>query len=395
MTELKRVVIASGGTGGHFYPGLALANELRSRGGWEPLFLVKKGDISIAALQENYYPYAEIDMISLPRSFNPAAHLSFMWKAASSLAVCRRIIRDFKPVLVFGTGSYISFPAALAAYLTGVPAMIHESNAKFGLGNRLCARFVSKIALGLPIKDNPFSDRSELTGTPIRDAFSSHADPAEARARLNLKEGVPVVLVFGGSQGARRLNRAAAAAFKKLKEGGTAFQVLHVTGKRDYAETLRFYCELGLAGPPPEEFTHRREPQPVSPYGAPGLKILEYCEGMNSLYAAADLVCCRAGAGTITELLHLRKPSILVPLPSSAAGHQLENAGILTRAGAAVTVEEAHAFKERLARELGRLLAGPAALEKMRVAFSALKDLPDPMRAAANIAAAMENILAR
>lgn len=376
MTELntRRVVIASGGTGGHFYPGLALANELRARGGWEPLFLVKKGDISIAVLRENYYPYAEIDMVSLPRSLSPAAHLSFLWKAAASLAVCRRVIRDFKPVLVFGTGSYISFPAALAAYLTGVPAMIHESNAKFGLGNRLCARFASKVALGLPIKDNPFRDRSELTGTPIREAFSSPADPAGARARLGLKEGLPVVLFFGGSQGARRLNRAAAAAVKKLKEGGTDFQAVHVAGKRDYAETLHFYAGLDLAG-------------------APGLKVLDYCEDMNSLYAAADLVCCRAGAGTVTELLHLRKPAILVPLPSSAAGHQLENAGVLAGAGAAVTVRETGALEERLAQELGRLLAGPAALAAMRVNFTALKDLPDPMRAAAGIVAAMENIL--
>ena len=316
-----------------------------------------------------------------------------MSRAAASRARCRRVIRDFKPVLVFGTGGYISFPAAVAAYFTGVPAMIHESNAKFGLGNRLCARFVTKIALGLPIKDNPFKARSELTGTPIRAAFSSSADPAAARERLGFKEGAPVILVFGGSQGARRLNRAAASAFKKLKTDGTAFQVLHVAGKKDYAETLRFYYELGLAGPPPEEFTHRREPQPVSHYGAPGLKVLDYCEDMNSLYAAADLVCCRAGAGTIAELLQLRKPSILVPLPSSAAGHQLENAGVLTGAGAAVTIEETQALEERLAEEIGRLLAGPAALAAMRANFTALKDLPDPTRAAANIVAAMEKIL--
>jgi len=376
MTEIKpkRVLIASGGTGGHFYPGLALANELRSRGGWEPLFLVKKGDISISALQENYYPYAEIDMISLPRSFNPAAHLSFLWRAAASLSLCLRVIKDFKPVVVFGTGSYISFPAALAAYLKCVPAIIHESNAKFGLGNRICARFVSKLALGLPIKNNPFKAKSELTGTPLRGTFSSKADPARSRASLGLKDGTPVLLIFGGSQGARRLNRAAASAVLKLREGELAFQVVHVAGKRDHAETLSFYSGLGLTD-------------------APGLKVLDYCEDMNSLYAAADLVCCRSGAGTVTELLHLRKPSVLVPLPSSAAGHQLENAGILAGAGAAVIIEEAPAFEERLAGELKRLLAGPAALEKMRGAFAALKDLPDPMTAAANIVAEMEKLL--
>jgi len=379
MTDLntaKRVLIASGGTGGHFYPGLALANELRSRGGWEPLFLVKKGDISTASLQDNYYPYAEIDMTFLPRSLNPAAHLSFMYKSAASLALCLRVIKDFKPALIFGTGSYISFPAALAARLKGVPSIIHESNAKLGLGNRLCARFASKLALGLPINDNPFKTKSELTGTPIRGIFSTPADPIKARERLGLKEDGPVLLIFGGSQGARRLNRAAACAVKKLKAAGLAFQVVHVAGKRDYADTLQFYSSLGLDR-------------------APFLKVLDYYEDMNSLYAAAELVCCRAGAGTVTELLYLRKPSILVPLPTSAAGHQSNNAGVLTGAGTAITIEETTAFNERLAQEMQRLLADPSALEKMRAAFAGLKYLPDPMRAAANIAEVMEKLLGR
>ena len=373
-TPAKRILIASGGTGGHFYPGLALANALRALGGWEPVFLVKKGDISLAALQENYYPYAEIDMISLPRTLNPIAHLSFLYKFASSLATCLRVLKDLKPVLVFGTGSYISFPAVLAAYLRGVPSMIHESNAKLGLGNRLCARFVSGTALGLPVKDNPFKAKSELTGTPIREVFSAHAAPAQARARLGLKEGEPVLLVFGGSQGARRLNRAAAAAVKKIRDGGRDFQVLHLAGKRDYADTLAFYSELGLSG-------------------APFLKVLDYCEDMNSLYAAADIACCRSGASTVAELLYLKKPAVLVPLPTAAGGHQLENAKVLAEAGAAVIVEESPCFDERLAAQLERLLGARGDLERMRSAFSDLAYLPDPMKAPENIIKSMSRLL--
>lgn len=370
----KRILIASGGTGGHFYPGLALANALRARGGWEPVFLVKKGDISIAALRENYYPYAELDMTSLPRTLNPLAHLSFLYKFASSLAVCLRVLKDFRPVLVFGTGSYISFPAVLAAYLKGTPSMIHESNAKFGLGNRLCARFASGTALGLPVKNNPSKAWSELTGTPIREGFSAHTDPARTRERLGLKEREPVLLVFGGSQGAGRLNRAAAAAVKKMKETGLAFQVLHVAGKRDHAGTLAYYSELGLSG-------------------APFLKVLDYCEDMNSLYAASALACCRSGASTVAELFYLKKPAVLVPLPTSAGGHQLENAGVLAEAGAAVIVEESPAFDERLAARLERLLGSPEELERMRSAFTGLAYLPDPMRAPENIIKAMEKLL--
>jgi len=378
MTNLhtKRILIASGGTGGHFYPGLALANALRARGGWEPVFLVKKGDISIGALRENYYAYAEIDMTSLPRSLNPIAHLSFAYKFASSLATCLRVLKDFKPVLVFGTGSYISFPAILAAYLKGTPSLIHESNAKFGLGNRLCARFASATTLGLPVKDNPFKAKSELTGTPIREVFSTHADPAEARARLGLKEGGPVLLIFGGSQGARRLNRAAAAAVKKVREKGLTFQILHLAGKKDHAGTLAFYAELGISG-------------------EPSLKVLDYCEDMNLLYAAADIVCCRAGASTAAELIYLKKPAVLVPLPTSAGGHQLANARILSDAGAAVTLEESPDFDERLAIHLDRLLGSPEELKRMRSSFAGLKHLPSPMRAPENIISAIEKLLSR
>jgi len=370
----KRILIASGGTGGHFYPGLALANELRARGGWEPLFLVKKGDISIGILKENYYPYAEIDMVSLPRTLNPLPYLTFLYKFASSLAACLRILNDFKPVFIFGTGSYISFPAILAGYLKCTPCLIHESNAKLGLGNRLCARFASGIALGLPIKENRFRDRSELVGTPIREVFSVLTDPAQARGRFGLKEGEPVLLVFGGSQGAKWLNRAAARSVKKLKEKGLAFQVLHLTGKRDHAETLAFYSEQGLSG-------------------APFLKVLDYCEEMNSLYAAAALTCCRSGASTIAELLYLKKPAVLVPLPTSAGGHQLENAKVLAEAGAAVIVEESSDLDDRLETELERLLGTAAELKRMNAAFSGLNNLPDPMKAPENIIKIIKKLL--
>ncbi len=373
-TETKRILLASGGTGGHFYPGLALANALRGLGGWEPVFLVKKGDISIGALQDKYYPYAEIDMISLPRTLNPVKHLIFLYKFASSLVKCLRVLKDFRPVLVFGTGSYISFPAILASYLNGTPSMIHESNAKFGLGNRLCARFVTGIALGLPVKSNLFKGKSELTGTPIREVFSIRTDPAQARRSLGLKEGDPVLLIFGGSQGARRLNRASAAAVKKMKENGLAFQVLHLTGKRDYTATLEAYAELGLLG-------------------APFLKVMDYCEDMNSLYAAAGLVCCRSGASTVAELLYLKKPAVLVPLPASAGSHQLTNANVLAETGAAVIVEESPAFDELLAEQLERLLGSQTEPERMNSAFASLAHLPDPMSAPKNIIKAINKLL--
>ena len=202
----------------------------------------------------------------------------------------------------------------------------------------------------------------------------SNADPAQARKCLGLKEGGPLLLVFGGSQGAGRLNRAAVAAVKKMKEKGLVFQVLHLAGKRDHASTLNIYSEMGLLG-------------------APFLKVLDYCEDMRSLYAAADIACCRSGASTVAELLYLKKPSVLIPLPTSAGGHQLENARILAEAGAAVIIEESPAFETRLAEALERLLAEPAELERMRSSFTGLAYLPDPMLATKNIIKAMEKLL--
>lgn len=372
MTAPRRILIASGGTGGHFYPGLALANELRRKGGWEILFLVKKDDISIGTLAELDYPYAETDMVYLPRSVNPLAHAAFLWKLLRSVLFCRRILKDFRPALVFGTGSYVAFPAVLAAALRGLPSVIHESNARFGLANRLCAMFAAKTILGLPIEGDPYKDKSELAGTPIRESFAAGADPQAALARFGIRDGAPVILFFGGSQGARRLNRAAAAAVKRLHEKKIPFRALHLSGRKDFAETKTLYAGLGLED------------------GV--LKVLDYCEDMNQAYAAADLVFCRSGAGTAAELLHLKKPAVLVPFPAAAGGHQLANAKVLSDAGAAVLLEESPDFEADFAETAEKLLGKPSALADMKANFSKL-DLPDPARAAANISAAIEKLV--
>ncbi|HBB66182.1 MAG: hypothetical protein A2X28_05370 [Elusimicrobia bacterium GWA2_56_46] len=370
MKKTKRVLIASGGTGGHFYPGLALANELREAGGWEPLFLVKKGDISLDTLRDSYYPYAELDMISLPRTLNPLAHAAFCRKLSGSLMTCLRIIADFKPVFVAGTGSYVSFPAVLAAALKGIPSMIHDSNAVFGLANRLSGIFASKAALGLPVKNNPFKTKSELTGTPIRDFFSKMPPAEEAKRKFSFNPDVPVTLVFGGSQGARRINQAVLETARKLKAAGAAFQLLHITGKRGHAELLDKYRAEGLAE-------------------LPGLKILDYCERMDEAYAAADLVISRSGGSTISELARLEKPAILIPLPGSPGDHQKANAEILSGAGAAILLEETPGFSEELYGTIKPLLDEPARIGSMKQRFKGLA-LPDPLLAAGALRAIME-----
>jgi UDP-N-acetylglucosamine--N-acetylmuramyl-(pentapeptide) pyrophosphoryl-undecaprenol N-acetylglucosamine transferase len=366
MAEKKRALIASGGTGGHFYPGFALAAELRSRG-WQTVFLVKKEDIARPALEDADFPYTEIAMVALPRSLNPLAHAVFAVKLLRSVAAARRIMKDFRPDAVIGTGSYVAFPAALAARLAGVPVYIHESNAKFGLGNRLAGLFCRKAALGLPLAGGTFAGKAALTGTPIREAFSATPGKDAARRELGLAQAKFTALVFGGSQGARRLNAAFIHAARDLKGD---MQAVHITGRKNYETVKAAYAEAGLAEDP-------------------GLKLFDYREDMPQLYAAADLVVARSGASTVAELAHLRKPAALVPLPSSAGGHQKANALVLSSKGAALCVEEGPDFEAQLAAVLRDLLDEPEKLAAMAAAYSAAA-IPDGLKAAAALADLIE-----
>ncbi|KAF0125698.1 MAG: UDP-N-acetylglucosamine--N-acetylmuramyl-(pentapeptide) pyrophosphoryl-undecaprenol [Elusimicrobia bacterium] len=369
IVKKRRALIAAGGTGGHFYPGLALGRELARRG-WQVLFLVKEGDISAAALDAEGLPYAEIPAAALPRSLNPLRHARFLVKFFSGLRRTSRILADYSPDAVFGAGSYVSFPAVLLAALRGVPRVVHESNAVFGLGNRIAGAFCPAVALGLPLEKNPFAGKTVMTGTPVREFIPSAVSREEARALLGLKASPPVVAAFGGSQGASALNSALAAAAGSLRAEGAAFQILHVAGKGNGESTRLAYAAAGLGGDP-------------------GIKVLDYCAEMDLLYAAADILVSRAGASTVAELAAVRKPAILVPLPTSAGGHQAANAAVLARAGAAVSLPQDAGLAEAMAAELSRLLGGKEAAAAMSAAYD-IAGIPDPLKAASALADLME-----
>ncbi|HNT98680.1 MAG TPA: UDP-N-acetylglucosamine--N-acetylmuramyl-(pentapeptide) pyrophosphoryl-undecaprenol N-acetylglucosamine transferase [Elusimicrobiales bacterium] len=369
IVKRRRALIAAGGTGGHFYPGLALGRELARRG-WQVLFLVKEGDISAPALDAEGLPYAEIPAAALPRSLNPLRHLRFLAKFSAGLRGAWRVLADYSPDAVFGAGSYVSFPAVLLAWLRGVPRLIHESNAVFGLGNRIAGAVCPAVALGLPVERDPFAGRTVLTGTPVRGFIPPKVSREEARERLGLKLSAPVIAAFGGSQGAAALNSALAAAAGELKAGGLSFQVLHVAGKGNAEKTRLAYAEAGLAADP-------------------DLKLLDYCAEMDLLYAAADIIVSRSGASTVAELAAVRKPAVLVPLPTSAGGHQAANAAVLSRAGAAVGLSQGPDLPAALARELRRLLSDGGAAAAMSAAYGGT-GVPDPAGAAAALADLIE-----
>ncbi len=323
---MKRVLIAAGGTGGHFYPGLVAAQELKKRG-WEPLLIVKKDDPAKARLEAEGLACLEVDLVGLPRKLGPEL-LTFALKLAGSLRLLSRVARDFKPGLVVGMGGYLTFPCAYAAWRRGVPIALHESNAILGLANKASLEFGASLFWGLP----PAGGVGEVAGTPVRPALYDRKDQAASRRKFGLDTAKPTILVFGGSQGAQALNAGVA---KAMRAAGIDAQVLHLAGKGKSGETVAAYADAGVRA-----------------------TVLDYLDDMASAYAAADVVVCRSGASTLAELAAQRKPSVLVPYPHAAANHQDANARVFERLGTARRVPEAE-LADRLGPALADLLKSP------------------------------------
>lgn len=358
---MKRALIAAGGTGGHFYPGLVLAQTLRRRG-WEPLMLVRAGDPALPKLEAEGIPAVPLDLAGLSRRPGPGWAL-FAWKLAGSLRLAGRVVRDFAPRVVVGMGGYLTFPAAFSAWRQGTPCAVHEANSVLGLANRASLALGASLLRGLP--PAPGEAAGELTGTPVRPALWSPGDRAAARRELGLDPGLPTVLVFGGSQGARGINEAAP---KALSAAG--LQVLHLAGAKEAEEVRARYARAGLP--------------------AQRANVLPYLDAMEKGYAAADLVLCRAGASTLAELAGLRKPAVLVPYPHATGRHQDANAAVLARSGAARVVPESE-LGSRLAAELREILGSASALGEMSRAYDGLS-LPCGAEAVEKLADAVERI---
>lgn len=325
---MKRVIIAAGGTGGHFYPGLVAAQELKARG-WEPLLIVKKDDPAKARLEQAGLACLEVDLVGLPRTWGFGL-FTFAAKLTASMRMMSRVSRDFKPDLVVGMGGYLTFPCAYAAWRRGAPVALHESNAILGLANKASMMFGSSLFWGLP----PSEGEGPVVGTPIRPALYARKDAQASRKALGLDPARKTILVFGGSQGAQALNLGTGPA---MKAAGIDAQVLHLAGKGKSAETLAAYESTGVAA-----------------------TVLDYLDDMASAYAAADVVLCRSGASTLAELAAQKTRAILVPYPHAAANHQDANARVFEKAGAGRRIPETD-LAEGLGPALADMLKSPSA----------------------------------
>src|SRR6266513_612215 len=332
-------VIACGGTGGHLFPGIAVAEVLRDRG-HEVMLLVSEKDIDALALSGRAtFRFEKLPTVGLPSPFSPAI-LGFVRRFYESLSLCRSIYRKFKPQVVLGMGGFTSTAPVLAGRIRGIPTFIHESNAIPGKANRLTARMVRTVMLGFK-ECAPFFPRTntEVTGTPVRTELV-RLDRQMARQKLGLREDIPTLLVMGGSQGASGINQAMIKALPFLRN--LPLQVIHLSGTRDERLVTDNY---------------RRENVPAL--------IAAFHHRMEEVYSAADLVVARAGAASLAEIAAFSLPGILIPFPYATDDHQTRNAEIFTKADAAIVVKEAEILDDALARRIRELVDDPERLQRM------------------------------
>ncbi|RMH59419.1 MAG: undecaprenyldiphospho-muramoylpentapeptide beta-N-acetylglucosaminyltransferase [Candidatus Hydrogenedentota bacterium] len=306
-----KVVIAAGGTGGHIYPGLAVADRLRDRDD-SVLFLGSR-----RGLEKEIVPRRGYDIELLPvEPFHRTRPLSVGTAGVSvlrSLTTAREILRRFDPNLVLGMGGYASFPAGLAALLQKRPLLLHEQNAVPGLTNRILFRGARRILLGFPSR-SPFPGKTVVVGMPVDERIRPERREEVRRGR-GWNDGLPVLLVFGGSRGARSINDAVLGFWNRLPP----CRLVWITGQALFEEV------------------RRRMPEKLPDT----LLLLPYCEEMPDMLVAADLAVCRAGAMTLAELARAGIPAILVPYPRAAGRHQERNALLWEKHGAGVVVSDA------------------------------------------------------
>ncbi|MDR0967179.1 MAG: undecaprenyldiphospho-muramoylpentapeptide beta-N-acetylglucosaminyltransferase [Myxococcales bacterium] len=335
-----KLLIAGGGTGGHLFPGIALAEELLTRqpGMNDVLFVGTTRGIEARCVPEAGMKIEFIDVRAL-KGRGLFERLGALFMIPRALFQSLRILRRYQPDVVVGVGGYASGPVVLAARLLGLPTAIQEQNALPGMTNRWLGRLAQDVFTAFP-EAAPFFPESKvrLIGNPIRRAF---LDNYLATPSRHEKTGL---LIFGGSQGAHVLNTTALAALRALPdEQRAALAIVHQTGAHDLEEVRAGYAEAGIEA-----------------------EVVEFIHDMSKAYERADLVVCRAGATSLAELTVAKKASILVPFAAAADNHQEVNAGSLVKAGAAVMVRESELTPERLAQEITALLdpARRATMEK-------------------------------
>jgi len=334
------VAIACGGTGGHLFPGLAVAEQLQKRGCAVALLISPK-DVD----QEAVKSAPGMEIVTLPAvALQNRNYLSFVRSFWQSWRASRKLFKSRPPHAVLAMGGFTSAPPILAAKKFGAKTFLHESNTIPGRANRFLARYVDEAFVGFPDAAARLKARKmTATGTPVRPQFHPR-DPGPCRAAFGLEPNRPTVLVMGGSQGASGINDMILSALTLLD--GRDWQWLHLTGTRDFATVQSAYNKCSLDAV-------------VKPFQ----------EKMDLVLGAATVAVSRAGASSLAEIAAMRLPSLLVPLPTAADNHQFHNARAFEITGAARMLEQKNATPGKLVALLCELVEGPAARAKIQTAL--------------------------
>jgi UDP-N-acetylglucosamine--N-acetylmuramyl-(pentapeptide) pyrophosphoryl-undecaprenol N-acetylglucosamine transferase len=330
-TMSKTFLMAGGGTGGHVIPALAVARELRRRG-HEALFVGTDRGMEAKLIPPEGFRLEKIEIGGLNR-VGVRQKLATLTLLPFTTLACGKFVRGASAV--FSMGGYVAGPPVMAALLRRVPVVVMEPNAIPGFTNRIIGRFVSRALVSFPETGRYFPEgRTEVTGLPVREEFF-RVPPKPRGAVLNL-------LVTGGSQGSRTLNRASRESWPLFRNAGFPIQLVHQSGQAGFEELRAAFAQSGLDG-----------------------EITPFIGNMPEAFAAADMVVCRSGAGAVSELAAAGKPAILVPFPFAADDHQARNAEAFERGGAARLVRDAEMNGEKLFSLVRELCERAGALEGM------------------------------
>ena len=354
------VLIACGGTGGHLYPGIAVAEVLKARGHKVLLLISEKKIDALAASGHPDLTFTTLPALAMPRPWSPKM-IGFLRTLWSSYRACRRLIKQHQITTVLGMGGFTSFAPLYAGKKEGCQTFIHESNAIPGKANKLNARYASTVLLGLDACRTHFPAHPDVrtVGTPVRSNMTLPPDQ-DPHAFFKLDPKLKTLLIMGGSQGARGDNRVVGSALPAFELMG--IQLLHITGPTDYEEARDVYAKYPLL------------PQHVA----------AFCHRMDLAYRVADLAIARAGASSLAELTHFGVPSLLIPYPHAAEDHQTRNAEIFAQCGASRLLPEATLNDQILAREVESILLRPDTAATMRAAAQKAAT-PDAARIIADV----------
>lgn len=345
-----RVIIAAAGTGGHINPGIAIANKIKEKEkDSEIIFIGTQRGIENDLVPRAGYKLRTIDAYGISKKISLQT-ISNNIKTIKGFAQAKKIIKEFKPDVVIGTGGYICGGTITEAHKLGIPTVIHESNAYPGKATKFLSKKLDKILLGFANAEQYFPDKKKVvvTGTPtkVKDEKMTIEQKEKIYENLGLSKNIPTVLVFGGSQGAKAINDAMTALIEKKENKN--YQIIWSVGQKQYNNIKENFLEKKIDIDKIEN-----------------TKIVPYIYNMSEIMNAVDIIVARSGAMTITEIALVGKPAIFIPLPSKSANRQLDNAKVLEKIGAAKIILNDEINSENLSQTIEKMLSNKQELKNM------------------------------